>query len=192
MKIPDILNKIDEKNRYYIFIGILVFVFLADYFVLMRPQFAALTKISPEIRILSQDIQKAKEEIQRMSSYQDEIKRLEDKIKGSSLKMRSKDEVPLILERISQLANQNGVEIDQIMPFSQDQEILLQDNKRTYYALPILVEARSGYHSFGRFLNQLERDNIAVDEAAFAITATDDTRYHKVKLNLEAMVFEEE
>jgi Tfp pilus assembly protein PilO len=186
------LSKIDERNRYYIFIGVLVFVSLADYVILMKPQLTALTKIGPEIKILSRDIQKAKEEIQKKNSYKDETRRLEDKIKGHSLKIKAKDEVPLILERISQLASQNGVEIDQIMPFSRDQEVLFQDNKRTYYALPILVEARSGYHGFGRFLDQLEKDNVSVDMTAFTIMATDDARYHRVTLNLEAMVFEGE
>lgn len=184
------LAKIDEKQRYYLFVGCLLFLFLLDYFVLMRPQLAALTKLGPEINVLSQDIQKTKEEIAKTSFYEGEAARLKERIAQIDSGVRSKDEVPLILERISRLANHNGVKIDQIMPFSQDQEILLEDNQRTYFALPILLQARSGYHDLGRFLNQMEKDDVALKVTMFTIASGGDPKYHQVELNLEATIFE--
>ncbi len=188
---PEIFRAMDAKSRYYIFIGILVLALLLDYLILMKPQLAALAKILPEVKILRQDIQKAREDIQKLDSYQKEVARLKNGITQAHQQIKSKEDVPLILERISRLANQNGVKIDQIMPFNQGQEVLLEDNQRVYFSLPILLEARSGYHDLGRFLNQLENDDISVNVSTFTIGAGSDTRYHVVKLNFEAIVFEE-
>lgn len=191
IKISELISKIDEKNRHYFLIGALLFVFFLDYFILMRPQLVTLTKINPEIKMLSRDIEKAREDIQKLSFYQSEVKRLESLLAETSQKVKSKEEVSIILEQISRMANQNNVKIDQFMPFVEDQKVLLDDNKRSYYALPILVQGRSGYHDLGRFLNQLEKSNLFLYVTSFSIIAGEDARAHALKMNLQAIVFEE-
>ena len=191
IKISELISKIDEKNRHYFLIGALLFVFFLDYFILMRPQLVTLTKINPEIKMLSQDIEKTREDIQKLSFYQSEVKRLESLLAETSQKVKSKEEVSIILEQISRMANQNNVKIDQLMPFIEDQKVLLDDNKRSYYALPILVQARSGYHDLGRFLNQLEKSNLFLYVTSFSIITGEDARAHALKMNLQAIVFEE-
>lgn len=192
IKVQDLINKIDEKNRYYVLIGILFFIFLLDYFLLMRPQLVTLTKINPEIKMLLQDIQKTQEDSQKLGSYQSEIKRLESALAETNSKVRSKNEVPVVLEQISRMANQSQIKIDQITPAHEDQSVLLEDNKRIYYALPILLEARSGYHDSGRFLNLLEQSNLFLNVTSFSIAAgKEDLRDHALKMNLQAIVFED-
>ncbi len=192
INIAEKLSKLSDQNRLYIFIGALMFAFFFDYLVLMRPQLATLAKISPENKVLSQDIQKAGEDIQKLETYKAEVARLKANIEEMNLKIKSKDEVPMILEHISLLADQNKVDVDQIMPASHDQQVLLEDNSRMYLSLPVLVEARSGYHDFGRFLNDIEQDNISLGIRNFSVTATNDTQYHALRVSLEAIVFEEE
>src|SRR3989344_131290 len=160
IKVSELIGKIDEKNRHYFLIGALLFIFLLDYFILMRPQMVILTKISPELKLLSQDIEKAREDIGKLGFYQAEVRRLESQLAQTSKTIKSKEEVSIILEQISRMANRNNIRIDQIMPSMEEQKVLLEDNKRTYYALPILVQAKSGYHDFGRFLNQMERNDL--------------------------------
>lgn len=191
LKVQDLINKIDEKNRYYLLIGALVLIFLLDYFVIMRPQLVALTKIKPEIKILLQDIQTVRDDTQKMGFYQGEVKRLQGALEKTSQKVLSKEEVSAILERISRLAGETGMKIDQITPFNEDQEVLLQDNRRTYYALPILLEARSGYHNFGKFLNHLEQDDLFLSVSTFSISTGDDMHDHSLKVNLQAIIFED-
>lgn len=191
IKVADLIGKIDEKNRKYFLIGALLFVFLLDYFILMRPQLVILTKINPENRLLSKDIEQAREDIQKLGFYQAEVKKLEGQLAQTSQTIKSKEEVSIILEQISRVANQNNIQIDQIMPFIEEQKVLLDDKKRTYYALPILVQAGSGYHDFGRFLNQLEKNDLFLDVTSFSIVAGDDVRAHALKMNLQAIVFEE-
>src|SRR3972149_1490460 len=131
--ILSIIGKVDEKKRFYLFIGVLVFVFLLDYLILMRPQLSTLMKINPEINILSQDIKQTQDDLLKISFYKSEVDRLRKNIKEVNQMIRSKDEVPLILERISRLANQNSIKIDQIMPNTQGQEILLDNKEQKYF-----------------------------------------------------------
>lgn len=191
-KISEAIGKIDKKYRYYILVGILLFIFLLDYLILMRPQLVTLTKISPEVKILSQDMEKSRGDIEKIGFYQNEAQRIRTALAQTGQRVRSKEEVSRILEQISRIANQNNIKIDQIMPFAEDQKELLKDGKRTYFALPILVEARSGYHDLGRFLDSLEKDDLFLSLTEFSVVAGEDLRYHKLKMNLQAIVFEEE
>ncbi|HBR14609.1 MAG TPA: hypothetical protein DD723_03565 [Candidatus Omnitrophica bacterium] len=189
--ILSIIGKVDEKKRFYLFIGVLVFVFLLDYLILMRPQLSTLMKINPEINILSQDIKQTQDDLLKISFYKSEVDRLRKNIKEVNQMIRSKDEVPLILERISRLANQNSIKIDQIMPNTQGQEILLDNKEQKYFKLPVLVEARGGFHNLGRFLNTIENDKMIVTIVDFDITKLNETNTLAVRLTLEAVIFEE-
>lgn len=189
-KLLSVSDKINEKNRLYIFIGILLSVGLLDYFILLKPQLATLTKIIPETRMLAQDIKKLTEDIQKLEFYRHEAKRFKKQVEETNTQVSSKEEVSLILERISLLANQSGLRINHIMPITSEQEILMEDNERQYFSLPILVKAAAGYHHFGRFLNQIEKDGGSLDVGAFAISSSSDPRQHAIELTLRAIVFE--
>jgi len=90
------------------------------------------------------------------------------------------------------IANETGVKIDQIMPDSLDQALLAENNQLKYFDMPIYLEARSSYHNLGRFLSKIGRkDDIALRVGAFTIVATNDNRFHLVKLTFQATVYEE-
>lgn len=190
-KISDAVENMDDKTIYYILGGILLVIFLLDYFVLMRPQLATLTKITPEIKILSEDISKAKTDMQRLPQYKKQVAELEQKILAENLKMEAKEEVPLILEHLSEIALANDIKISQIMPNEIDSEIILENNERVYFALPIEIEARAGYHNFGKFINEIEKGEVALRVKTLSVASTNDKRQHSIKLTLESIVYEE-
>ena len=190
-KISSIFEKIDGNNRYYVLVGFMALFFLLDYFVLMSPQLSALGKINPEIKAVSDNIKRVKGDMKKLDTYQSDLEKLSEKFEEANLKVKSRDEVPIILEHIANIAGETGVKIDQIMPDSLDHELLTENNQRKYYDLPIYIEARSGYHSLGRFLNKLSQSDISLRIGAFTITATNDTRYHLVKLTFRATIYEE-
>lgn len=190
-KISSALGKIEGNNRYYVLFFILAMVFLLDYFLLMSPQLASLRKINPEIKIVANDINKAKEDMKQLSAYQNNLDQLSQKFDQANLKVKSKDEIPLILEHIANVAGETGVKIDQITPDTLDQELLTENSQGKYLDLPIYIEARSGYHNFGRFLNKINEEGVPLRVGAFTILATNDSRFHLVKLTFRATVFEE-
>jgi len=159
--------------------------------VLMSPQLAAFDKINPEINRVADKIEKAKSDMKKLDTYQSDLEKLSKKFEEANLKVKSRDEVPSILEHIANIAHASGVKIDQIMPDSLDQALLTENKQRRYYDLPIYMEARSSYHNLGRFLNELGQNEISLRIGSFTIVATNDTRYHLVKLTFKATVYEE-
>ncbi len=185
------LDGIDEKQRYYIFIGLLVLVFLLDYFILMRPQIETLTKINPEIKVLKDDLKKANEDIGKLAFYQAQVKQFQGEFDAFSTRVISRYEVPIVLEKISLIADRSGMQIDQIMPQSDELEVLMEDSAKEYSSIPILIEARTGYHAFGRFINKVENDNVHLQVADFSVTSVENSRRHRVVLTLLAVVYED-
>lgn len=190
-KISEKLKNLDEKNRYYIFGGILLCIFLLDYFIVMRPQLGALNKINPEIKLVRDDLKLAQSNIAGLKRFQDQTGELQADLDEINLKVKSREEVPLILETVSRLANESNIKIDQIMPVPEDQELLLESNVVEYYALPISIEGRSSYHNFGKFINSIENANIILNIAEFKIFSTSEKNLHKIALTIHAIVSEE-
>ena len=191
--ISDLFAKIsamDTRTRYLAFSGILVFFFFLDYMILMRPQLNALNKINPKIKTLAGDIKTTKENIQKIDYYKNEVERLKEKVADVSQRVRSKDEMSLILEEISQIANQSKVKIDQIAPKADDLKMLVENNKKDYFSLAISIEAKSGYHNLGRFLNHIENSDIFFSIFALNISPTDDPTTHSAKMTINAIVFD--
>ena len=195
IKLPDKLTKfweeIDEKNFYRIFWGALVLIFILDYVLFMRLQLNALWKINPQIKELSENYKQAKVDIERQPEYEKQVEQLKQVMVDVQVKIKSREDVPLILERISRLAQENGIKIDQITPFSGQSTVLLEKSGRKYYSVPISVEAQSGYHDFGRFLNRLENDKVFLKTDSFTFLGKGSGSSHSIKLILQAIVYEE-
>ena len=185
------LQDMDPKNWYYIFGFILILIFMADYFLLLKPQLGTLAKINPEIKILSDNLKSTKNDIARITQYKDQVKEAKDGLDKLRLQVRTKHEVPFIIEKISRLAHKNDVKIDQIMPNPLEEKVLLQDTERAYYDLPIIIEARSGHHDFGRFINELEKDETFFKIDEFTVAAMTGSRLNAVKLTLKTIVYED-
>ncbi len=190
-KISSIFSKVEGNNRYYVFVGILFAVFLLDYFLLMSPQLGALKKINPEIKALSGNIKRAKEDIKKLNIYKADLEEISEKFTEANLKVKSRDEISAVLEYIAYVANETGVKIDQIMPDMLGQELLTENNQRKYFDLPIYMEARSSYHNFGRFLNKIGQNDISLRVGTFTVVVTNDTRHHAIKMTFKATIFED-
>ena len=80
----------------------------------MRPQLSALGKINPEIRAVSENIKKAKEDINKLNAYRADLEEASKKFSEANLKVKSRDEVSFILEYIAYVASETGVKIDQM------------------------------------------------------------------------------
>ena len=185
------ISDIQEKNPYLIVCGIVFVVLVMDYFAVLQFQLGALTSLNPKTNTLFQEIKETRDNAARMPQYQREVKSLTEKIEKISRKVKPKGEMPLIIENISRIANKSGVKIDQIMPDQSAEKQVLKNKQGTYYAMPILIEARSGYHPFGRFLNQLESEGVFMDIPEFSIMGNaSEPMQHKIKLTLKIIFLE--
>lgn len=183
------LDNLNEKNRYYVLGGILILVFLLDYFVIMMPQVKTLVVLNPKITTLSKDLKQARADIKGVNQYQAQVAQLREKMKMVGSNILAREEIPTILENISVLANVSKIKINQIMPMKESQKLVLSNDEGSYYSLPILINARGSYHNIGRFLNRIEMNGIVMSVLDFDITATNDDPYrHSLNLTVKTFV----
>ena len=185
------LDQLNPKYRYCVFGGVLIFILLITYFVFTRPQVEQLKKITPQIKTLSDDLQKAKANIQQRAHYETRLEALKDSIQKIKVGVLTREDVPLILEQISQLAAKNRVKINQLMPRPEEEKSLLAYDQLNYFVLPIFMEARAGYHDFGRFLNALEKENLSFKIQELSIISIEGSLNHAIKLTLQSILVEE-
>lgn len=186
-----IIARINEKNPYYVVIGIFIALLVVDYFLVLQFQMRSLNSLNPKITSLSQELQSAQNNIQRLPQFQQERDRLKAQLDKTNRKIRTKEEVPVLLENVSLIANRNGVRIEQVRPDRAIDKPILTNEDGQYFSMPVVVEASSGYHHFGSFLNQLETEGDLVTIPEFVITASDkDTQRQRINLTINAIVFE--
>lgn len=190
-QLSQVIAKINEKNPYYLIIGLLFVILILDYMLVMQFQLRTLSSLNPKIKTLAEEVTTTRNNIRRLSQYKEEIARLGGELERINQRIRRREEIPHILENISVLANKNGVKIEQIMPDTQLDEPILKNNEGQYFPVPIIIEAKSGYHNFGRFLNQMEEEGVLMNVSEFTIAANaQDMRWHSIKLTINTIVFD--
>jgi Tfp pilus assembly protein PilO len=189
-KLEPLLEKINEKNLPFVMVGCVLAIIAIDFFLILTPQLSSLGKINPKIKTISDELKATKENIDKMGYYVSQSNKLKIKFDEISARVKSREEIPIILERISRLALKYNVKIDEITPDQNNQKQLLKEKERKYYALPILIEANSDFHNFGRFLNQIETDDVILLISAFKIVSRGESRQEDIKLTLEAIVYD--
>jgi Tfp pilus assembly protein PilO len=190
-KINGLLSRINEKNQYYILGGLLIFIFLFDYFVLMQWQLRILRNLNPKISTLANDLKDANNNFQRAQQFQTEAARLREQVQKLNKSIISKEEIPSLLENISRMAQDVGVQLDQIKPLAGLGAPILEDKDGKYYAFPIQINARGGYHDIGRFFNKIETAQAFLSIKNFQLVASpEDTSRHLARLTIEAIISE--
>ncbi|GEM_PF-450668 len=186
------LKKLDPQYHYYILGGVLALVFLLNHFLLFGPLVGSLNKMNGQISELNQNLRGVKSDMARIDQNRAQLEKIRSQINEVKIRIRSKQEVPLILDDISRISNQYGVKIDQLMPMKDQKELLAKQQDVEYYALPILIQARSSYHDLGHFLAQLETDKIFYNVGGLSIMANPkDTARHTIQLTVKAVISEE-
>ena len=135
----------------------------------MRPQLKALGTLGQNITKLDKDIKETNYNLERISLFKAEAQRLRENLVKTERSVLSRQEVPLALDKISRIAADVNVQIDQIMPLKDSESLALESVEGQYYALPIFVKAVGGYHDIGKFFNQLETNEIFMTIEDFEI-----------------------
>jgi len=137
-QIMDFFNKLDIKFRYAIFVGFLLFLFAIDVFSFITLQWNAIQKLDDASQELSRNIEKLKIDAQRIGTMKVGLENNRKKLEGVNNRIRQIGEVPLIMQDMSNWANQEGVKIDQLTPQTEAQKILVSNTSMKYYTLPIV------------------------------------------------------
>jgi len=191
-KIIELLENMDDRSRYMLFVGILFCLLSVYYLLFMQPHVNGLIELSSKIKSRSDEIRRAKVDINNFTSYKKELESLQKKLKQELAGIKAKEDFHLVTEYISIVAEENNVRIERITGDSNTAEVLLESGGKRYFSIPVLIQASAGYHDFGRFLAKIEDGDILLKVDSFSITAGNDkSNRHNIILTLFAVVYEE-
>lgn len=150
----------DSKYIYALVAGVIVCVVLIDVFLLMMPQIRGLASLGAKVNQLTTDITTLETNVQRLSVFKKQLEDSRLQVKDIERMIHRQNDIPVLLKRISSVANETGVKIDQMIPQQENKLELFKADGGNYTAQAIFIGARSGFHEFGRFLASLENERV--------------------------------
>ena len=195
MKIIEDLKNFDFKNvdvkdprTQTLFLAVLVIliaVALYLYFIFV-PQVIRVFDLTVNAGKMKSELRSARVMITDFERLKNDLKERSLKVESYEKKLPAEQEIPALLENLSNMAKDSDIKIIGIVPAMS----YLKDNKpvkksRIYREIPILITAKSGYHELGHFLSNLENAD------RFMKVADIDIKFNKVtpkKHDVELMV----
>lgn len=190
-KLLETVKSLDSKYVYLLLASILIVLAVADYFLIARPQIAGIMAMDKKIVQLRKDAQMLITNKQRLSQFQTQLEIARRDAKNFNAMVYQKDEISFVLEKISSLANEYGVKIDQLVPQAMDAKPLVTNEEGNFFGLGIFVHTHAGYHQFGKFISRLERDRMFWRVDNIQISADEkDTQKHPFNVTLKILILE--
>ena len=195
MKILDDFKNIDLKSidikkpqtQVLLLIALisLIIAILYIYFVFI-PQFTGVFAMSDNIGKMKLEMKSARVVIADMDKLKNNLKKNNEKVESYEKNLPAEQEIPTLLEDLSNMAKDSKIKIVGIMPVMSALNDDKSGNKgRIYREIPILITAKSGYPQLVRFLNSLENAGRFMKVADIGIKA--DKANHK-EHDVELMV----
>jgi len=175
-----------EDNKQLVIGLIILLILLVDYCLILRPQLGLVFKMNRKNSTLSKNLKLAKQDIAAIEQFKKKLALLKEKGVLTNERISPEEEIPLILENISQNAKQANLKITQLRPSREEEKMVASNQEGKIYRLPILIEAHCGYHQLGSFINKLENGKIFISIAGLDISPNpDDSLHHNAKLVAE-------
>jgi type IV pilus assembly protein PilO len=166
MNIPDDLKNfdlksMDFKNRQTQVLLLIVLASFAAaaaylYFVFI-PQAVSVFTLSRNVGKMKSELRSARLVIANTDKLKNDLQEHSEKVESYEKKLPAEQEIPTLLENLSNMAKDSDIKIVSIVPAMS----YLKDDKSVkkspiYREIPIAITAKSGYHELGHFLNNLE------------------------------------
>jgi type IV pilus assembly protein PilO len=178
-----------ENNPYLVIGGIVFFILLMDYFILLHPQLRMMGAVNKQTGTFSRNLKTARRDIASLEQFRKRLDTLQEKIALAGERIAREEEMPVVLENISQTAKQSNLKITQLKPSREEEKVVAITPTGVIYELPVMVEARCGYHQLGNFINQLENGKTLVSVSGLQILPSlGDSTHHNVKLVLSTYI----
>ena len=166
MKILDDLKNIDLKSidlkrpeTQVLLLTVLISLIVAILYIYLVfiPQFVRVFALSGNIEKMRLELKSARYTVADTDKLKNILKENSEKIESSEKKLPAEQEIPTLLEDLSNMARDSRIKILSIVPAMSYFDGDKSGNKsQIYREIPILITARSGYHQLGHFLNGLE------------------------------------
>ena len=148
----------DKKTQVMILAGLLVILAIVIYVsFIFKPQLARVLEAVSEAGSLGADLKQAESNIKNIPIFKKNIAAYEEKVDRYEKMLPAEQEIPSLLENLSNMAKSSNIKIVGIIP------VVGKDEKPkkalVYQEIPILINAKSGYHELGKFLSSMENSD---------------------------------
>ncbi|MDD5019839.1 MAG: type 4a pilus biogenesis protein PilO [Candidatus Omnitrophica bacterium] len=138
-------------------------IFFLDAAFLLRGQIGQVGRMFKEARTLKNEYKNAALDVQFAATYRTRLENMKTEEATLGKQIPPQESIPTILETVSKFADVSGVELTRIKPIPDVQAMakavtISVDGKQEekIFREKIALNARSGYHQFGRFVAFLE------------------------------------
>lgn len=148
-KIPyEKLYPVPAWQRYAVMFGLAVIVVAAFYFVVISGKTDTIAGLEQELSKIQKDVQDNRAHASKLAKLREKIEKLEADRKEASKQLPSEKEIPELLEQISTLGTQTGLEF---LTFKPQAEVV-----REFYAeVPVNVEVTGRFHDVLSFFDEI-------------------------------------
>jgi len=155
------LKSIDFKSKQtqtLLLIALISFMATAAYlYFVFVPQVVSVFKLSGDVGKMKSELRSARVVIKDFERLKNDLKESSQKVESYEKKLPAEQEIPALLENLSNMAKESDIKIVGIVPamsyFKDDKSV---KKILIYREIPILITAKSGYHELRSFLNKLE------------------------------------
>jgi len=145
----------DKKTQVFILIGLVsvlgVIIYLS--FILV-PQVERVFEAVGRASRVETDLKDAQYNIDNIAKFKTSVTVYEEKIDRYEKMLPTEQEIPALLENLSDMAKNSNIKIVGIMPVTVKEDTIRKAS--VYQEKPILINAKSGYHELGKFLSNME------------------------------------
>lgn len=185
------LKDLEVKYLYLILAGVILFIALVDFFTVMQLQMGLVRGLDTRVAQLNKDINDLTTNKQRLSQFQRQLELAKKQRKNFEMMVYKRDQVPVLLNRLSNLANEQSVKIEQVLPQQLSAKPVVQNEDGKYFSMDISIKLRSGYHQFGKFLNRLEKERLFWQIEQLKIVGDDkDAQRQDIAMQIKILILE--
>ena len=180
-----------EKQKLYILFGIIGAAVLVVYYnLLLRPLFTAFIANNREFYAIKRSVKSARALIANEERIRKQYENFKSRSEELENRLFSQDEISSLLQDFSGIADFSGVKILKIKPLELLDDVYENETGQGLYSkLPILIEARAGYHQLGVFINRIESMEKVIRIDGLDIRGNPrEPRHHEISLRLVTYV----
>lgn len=184
------LNRELDRNKIILIIIASLFLAYLDFSLLIQPQSRGVSALRPKIVKLNKDIADLAKELSAVKEFE-QNKSLPAKQKGlaRAKKIIHEEDLPLLLQDITDMANKANIKIMQIRP-SKDPKAK-EETVAGAKLIPVTITLNfsCGYHSLGNFINAIENsDKFMLAQEIKILTGKENYLAQEVALTIKAYV----
>lgn len=152
---------------------------------ILKPMWHTATKLKQEIQTTTSQLQHIEQVVAQAPRLRAEHEGLSNKLQSLRTALPPEEELPTVIERLSEMANRSGVKIQTIFPQRTADSASSEGSTEPvlYRVIPIQIDAAAGFHQLGAFMSLVESGTQPVQLKHLRISQNPrDPRRHTVKL----------